>query len=224
MPKILVATFGWTEQYVLSSILRHGLERGDVVTLLVPAKEDEKSEIILRDFQSFLSRYGEGVDLEVERVSIESFDAAVSHIAEVLRNALSRGPEKLILNLSGGMRILILATYLAAILTCPRDVLIELETEDRERSYRVPSLTLRGLIKLREIEKMVLARLLEGPKSTGRLLMELRIPRSTLHKHLKTLRNLGLTEIEKEERMLIAKLTPLGRLILIGLEGGDAKS
>ncbi|MBO3842951.1 MAG: hypothetical protein FGF48_11155, partial [Candidatus Brockarchaeota archaeon] len=67
--KCLVATFGWTEQFVLSSILKYGAASGDEIILLIPDKKDEKSEIILRDFESFIKKYIEGIELRIMRIS-----------------------------------------------------------------------------------------------------------------------------------------------------------
>ncbi|MCS7368050.1 MAG: CRISPR-associated CARF protein Csa3 [archaeon YNP-WB-062] len=216
MAKCIIATFGWTEQFVLSSILKHGIKAGDKIILLIPAKRDEKSEAILRDFEQFLSKYGEGIKLENKRVPLQSFEEAVVSISETLRNILSEGYDRLIINLSGGMRILILAAYVAAFLTCPRDIVIELETEDRERGYIVPNFSIKELIKLKDIERRILEKLDKGIKSTPELLRELNIPRSTLHKHLKELEKNGLLTLKKNGRALTLNITALGKLTLIG--------
>lgn len=216
MPKCLVGTFGWTEQFVLSSILKHGIEAGDRIILLVPAKRDEKSEAILRDFESFLSRYGEGMKLEIRRIPLESFEGAVVEISKILRDELSKGPEKVIVNLSGGMRVLILAAYVAVLLTCPRSTLIELETEDREKSYIIPNPSIKNLLTLRDLEKKILEELSKGARSMRDLMRELKIPRSTLHKYLKELERNGLISLRKDGRLLTLEMTPLGKLIMIG--------
>lgn len=215
VPKCLVATFGWTEHYVLSSILKHGIEQGDSVILLVPSKRDEKSESIIRDFGSFLHKYGGGMVPEIKRIPLEDFDAAVAAISGILKEALSKKPDRVIVNLSGGMRVLVLAAYVAVLLTCPREVTIELETEDRERSYLVPNLSLRSLIKFRDIEKKILIKLSDGERSVSALLGELRIPRSTLHKYLKSLQGRGLVLLKRSGKALIASVTPLGKLVLL---------
>jgi len=218
MPKCLIATFGWTEQFVLSSILKHGIEVGDWIILLVPDRRDEKSEVIIRDFESFLNRYGEGIELKVERVPLDSFDHAVAKVSEVLREVLSKNPEKVVINLSGGMRVLILATYIAVLLACPRDVMIELETEDRERSYHIPNLSIRGLVKLNEIDRVILKELRGCEADTSRLLQKLKIPRSTLHKHLRELESKGLVNLERRGRLLYASITALGKFLSIAAE------
>jgi len=216
MPKCIVATFGWTEQFVLSSILKHGVKAGDKIILLIPAKKDEKSEAILRDFGQFLSKYGEGIKLEDIRVPLQTFEEAVITISGTLKSISSEGYDELIINLSGGMRVLILAAYIATLLTCPKDVTIELETEDRERSYIIPNLSIKELIKLRDIERRILENLNEGIKSTSELLKELGIPRSTLHKYIKELERRGLLTSKKGGRMLTLDITALGKLTLIG--------
>lgn len=219
MSKCLIATFGWTEQFVLSSILRHGVGMGDQIVLLVPDKKDEKSEAILRDFGSFLSKYGEGVKLKVERVPLDNFDDAVTKISKIFREILSMEPERVIINLSGGMRVLILATYIAALLTCPRNVVIELETENRERNYHIPNLSIKGLVELTDIDRMILGKVeAEEEIDTSKLLQYLKIPRSTLHKHLRELESKGLINLERKGKLLHVSITPLGKFLSIAAE------
>jgi len=213
--KCLIATFGWTEQFVLSSILRHGVGAGDRIVLLIPDRRDGKSEAVLRDFESFLSRYSEGVRLSIERIPLDSFDRMVARISEIFQGISSKAPEKIIINLSGGMRALILATYIATLLTFSENVVIELETEDREKSYRIPNLSIKGLVKLTEIDKKILENLGEEGADTSKLLRHLKIPRSTLHKRLRELESRGLISIERKGRLLHAFTTSLGKFLSI---------
>jgi len=213
MSKYLIATFGWTEQFVLSSILKYGIEAGDKIILLVPDRKDERSEIVLRDFESFLEKYGERIELKIQKIPVGSFEEAVSKISEIFFQLLSRRPEKVIVNLSGGMRILILATYTAVQLTCPKDTVIELETEDRSKCYHIPNLSLKNFIKLTETDQKILQILKTGGANTIRLLRELQIPKSTLHKRLRELKSKGLIHLEKKGRTLHASVTTLGKLL-----------
>ncbi|MEM2189290.1 MAG: CRISPR-associated CARF protein Csa3 [Nitrososphaerota archaeon] len=220
MLKCLIATFGWTEQFVLSSILKYGISPHDEIVLLVPDRKDERTEIILRDFESFLKRYGEGVKLHVKKISLESFERAVKEVSEVILEILSVNPEQIIVNLSGGMRALILATYTALQLISPKNLTIELETEDRSKCYMLPSLSLRTLIRLGRIDERILKLLSIRSMSTTDLLKELKIPRSTMHKHLKELNSLGLILLERKGKMLYASLTQLGNFLSIILTHG----
>lgn len=210
--KCLVATFGWTEQFVLSSILKYGVTSGDEIILLIPDKKDEKSEIILRDFESFIKKYIEGIELRIVKISLESFEAAVREIAGILKGIVSRSPEKLIVNLSGGMRALILATYTALQLLPPVNVNVELETEDRSKCYHIPNISLKTLIKIDHIGKSILAMLRDQSLTTKQLLKEFNIPRSTLYKRLKELEMKGLIELRRKGKMLQASITPLGAI------------
>lgn len=217
MVKCLIATFGWTEQFVLSSILKYGLSPRDEIVLLIPDKKDEKTEIILRDFESFLKKYSEGVKLQMKKISLESFERAVKEISGVILEILSTNPEHVIVNLSGGMRALILATYVALQLISPKNLTIELETEDRLKCYMLPNLSLKMLIRLGKIDEKILKLLSIKNMSTADFLKELQIPRSTLHKHLKELSSLGLILLERRGKMLYASLTRLGNLFSIVL-------
>lgn len=222
MVKYLIATFGWTEQFVLSSILKYGLSPQDRILLLIPDRKDEKSEIILRDFESFLKKYSKEVSLCIKKISLESFNEAVKKISEILIEALSSKPDQLIVNLSGGMRALILATYIALQLISPKNLVIELETEDRSKNYLLPNLPYKMLVKLSKIKEKILLLLTIRPQNTVELLRELRIPRSTLHKHLKELNSLELISLERRGKTLYASLTQLGEFFSIILTHGKA--
>lgn len=217
MVKCLIATFGWTEQFVLSSILKYGLSPCDEIILLIPDKRDERSEIILRDFESFLKKYSEGVRLQVKKIRLESFEGAVREISKTILEILSTNPEQVIVNLSGGMRALILATYTALQLVSPKNLTIELETEDRSKCYLLPNLSFRTLIRLSKIDEKILELLSIRCLNTTELLKELRIPRSTLHKHLKELNSLDLISLERKGKMLYASITQLGGFFSITL-------
>ena len=213
--KCLIATFGWTEQFVLSSILRHGVGAGDRIVLLIPDRRNGKSEAILQDFESFLSKCGEGVRLSIERIPLDSFDHMVARISEIFQEISSKAPEKIIINLSGGMRALILATYIATLLTFSKNIVIELETEDREKTYCIPNLSIKGLVKLTEIDNKILESIVEEGADTSKLLQHLKIPRSTLHKRLRELESKGLISIGRRGRLLHASVTSLGKFLSI---------
>lgn len=213
MPKCLITTFGWTEQFVLSSILRYGLNKGDEIVLLIPDLKDEKSEAIIKDFSSFLRKYSEGIELRVERIPIDNFSSAVTRIARVIKRVKSKG--ECIFNLSGGMRILILATYTAILLLCPRNVKIEVETEDRKKVFEIPNISVESLIKLSDIDRKIIKSISVKERTSSELIRELAIPTSTFHKHIKKLEKTGLLKITRKGRKLVIKSTDLGRILTL---------
>ena len=218
MPKSLIATFGWTEQFVLSSVLKYGLEQGDKIVLLVPDVKDEKSEAVIRDFKAFLKKYGEGIEVTVRRVSLESFDSAVATIASIIRELSSRG--ECIFNLSGGMRVLILAAYTAILLTCPKKVKIEVETEDRKRVFGIPNIAIGELVRLKDASYRILTEVVSKEILSSELIKKLKMPISTFHKNLRELERNGLIELRREGRSYMIRASPLGKLVVLasGLE------
>ena len=211
MSKTLIATFGWTEQFVLASILKYGLDSGDRIVLLVPEGQDEKSETAIRDFRGFMEKYGSGIEISVMPVSLESFSSAVVQISRVIKNALGKG--ECVFNLSGGMRILILAAYCAILLTSPRNVVVEVEREDRKRVFRVPNISISQLVRFTGLEERVLAELRSGVNLASDLGKRLGVPASTFHKCIWRLRDKGLIELRRRKRTYLVKLTPLGEIL-----------
>lgn len=206
MSKSIIVTFGWTEYPVIGSIVRHGLESEDKVILLIPADKDERAEKAMDDLKAFI-RNIPGVKLVEERVDISDFLGAVIRIKTILEKC----ENPIIMNLSGGMRILVLAAYLASLFT--KNVEVEIESENRKFRTHLPSVDVIQLMKLKNKHLRMLDMLQQFKDEcpVGELMRMLKFSRSTLYACIKVLREIGL--IEKTNRKGKIRITSKGILV-----------
>lgn len=213
MVKSIVVTFGWTESPVIGAIVRHGFEPGDRIILLKPAERDDRAEKAIGDLKTFFCSLV-GVELVEKEVDISNFVNAVIAIKRLLDSeCLSRD---VIVNLSGGMRILVLATYLASLFT--RNVRLEIEAENRRIRTILPSINISQLPRLKKNHIKIL-RLLQSSKDAlpvRDLLSALKIPRSTFYACVKDLKNMRLVESYNKG---LLKITDKGNLLTILIGG-----
>ncbi|MBS7612289.1 CRISPR locus-related DNA-binding protein [Candidatus Bathyarchaeota archaeon] len=206
MSKSIIVTFGWTEYPVIGSIIRHGLESKDKVILLIPADKDERTEKAINDLKAF-TRNIPSVELIEERIDISNFLGTVIRIKTILE----RCKDRIIVNLSGGMRILVLATYLASLFT--KNVEVEVESENRKFRVYLPSVDVVQLMKLKNKHLRVLDMLqqFKGECLVGELMRMLKFSRSTLYACIKDLRDMDL--VKKTNRKGKIRITNKGILV-----------
>lgn len=213
MARSIVVTFGWTESPVIGAIVRHGFEPGDRIILLKPVDRDERAEKAISDLRAFLSNLA-GVELVEKEVDVRSFVDAVIAIKRLLdRERLNRN---VIVNLSGGMRILVLAAYLASLFT--RNVKLEIETENRKVWTALPSINISQLSRLKRnhVRILRLLQISKGVSSVRDLLSALKLPRSTFYACVRDLKDMELVESYGKG---LLKITDKGNLLTILLGG-----
>jgi CRISPR locus-related DNA-binding protein len=215
--RTFIATIGWTEWPVTSALLKYGLSKGDRIILLFPEKRDERSRAVVNDVRSFVSKFAPGV--EVSEVPVAVHDPAVA-IAELTR-LISRERGELIVNLSGGMRALVIETMLALTLLRVRDLTVELRTEDKV-DIQIPRIwgTFMGLSPKEEGVLKVMGE--RAPLSLSDLAAALKVSMAKAHRlseHLERLGAITSKRVGKERRM---ELTPMGRILLAAMAGDGA--
>ncbi|MEM4488614.1 MAG: CRISPR-associated CARF protein Csa3 [Desulfurococcaceae archaeon] len=219
MNKTVLATFGWTEASVISSILRHGLSNGDKILLIMPERRDERSEAALRDLKAFITTHLKNIGISELRITI---DNPATSIYELKRAIEAERDRKCIINLSGGMRAVVVFTYIAALLAEHPNIVVELETEDRKTVIEVPKMRLADFIevkKLPQLAKEIMKKLLRGPLDVATLRKDLNAPTSTLYYAQMKLLERGYIMREKKGKTFILKLTPFGELLARLMEG-----
>lgn len=217
--KTIFVTFGWTESPAISSILRHGLSGGDRITLITLERRDERSEAALRDLKAFITNYARDIEISELRVNV---DDPVTSIFKLKRALEEEKGRKCIVNLSGGMRAIVLFTYIASLLTEHPDVTVELETEDKRAVIEVPKLKLTDLIeveKLSHLSREIMKELLVGPLKATELREKLKAVPSTFHYAQEELLKRGYIVRERKDKTYILRLTPRGKLLAKLLEG-----
>ena len=210
----LVMTLGFEPGPLVSSVASHaaeGFNPGAEIIVLTPDFPDERAERAWRQLQNIfdMMKLGEaGVTLLRRTINLDDFSKAVVQV-KALFSKLSG--KKVCISLTGGMRALILATFVAYLLTDwrePPDV--EISLEGRGVILKVPTVV-SVLAPLIDEKKMSLLRVMSPNRvyRPGELCKLFGKDRSTLYRYLKALCNTGL--IRRVDRGF--KLTELGEIL-----------
>lgn len=215
MKRLIIATIGFEEKFMIRAITRHGLDKGDHI-LLITGPSTEKSMNAINLIKGFVTKYyGKDVSLSIKEVPISDFYTSVLTIKQSI---IERAKEltNVIVNLSGGMRVLIIATLLALAMLNLKNVLIEIETEDSSSIITIPTEMLSlGQSKLGKRLLDILRILVESqtPLSVSEIAKELQLDESTIRRHLLKLRRMKLIEVKKPKPLMVQP-SPLARLLV----------
>lgn len=220
---VYVFTFGWSPEFVIRPLLEESVP-SDVTILLVASKPEsdyaaKRVKEALNQVKNFLE-LARIHDLQYVEVDVNA------EFLEICRNVLravkrfADTADRIKFYLTGGMRVLIIATLIVARLlgAAHRNVEIRLSMEDRPVTYTVPLSVLEvspGSLTDAQIEVLRLLKMLSEARFE-----DLALGRSpvTVRKHLTKLRELGLVSFTSRGRKQFYRLTPLGELILEALE------
>ncbi|MEM1941003.1 MAG: CRISPR-associated CARF protein Csa3 [Candidatus Caldarchaeum sp.] len=211
MRKTIMVTLGYTEWPVVSSLVKHGLESGDRIVTIVPLKSDARSAAAIQEIRNFLSKFSPGVSLEVLTVDVIKFEQAVATVLKRLFKEKKEG-RNVIVNLSGGMRILILETYTALLLSGSAAV-SEIVTEDKQE-LALPSLSTVSVLSLLKESDLRVLEAAKNSESVVALAKTARLPLATAYRRVVALEKMGLLATVKRDRVRTVSLTALGRVIL----------
>ena len=201
---IFVITLGFDEKFALRAIFRRGLRAGDKVILVVPENEDPRAEKAFSTLQQFVFRSVPEVSVERFRIPAKNFPKAVSLVRKLASNLLRSG-EKVVLNLSGGQRMVILEVLAGFLSHGVSDIEVEVESEDSSAIATFP-LTMMTNIGLDHEDLEILKALAHSPMKFTQIYSELSISKSSAWRRLKKLIKLGL--VKKLNKTYI--LTELG--------------
>lgn len=195
---ILLVTIGFDEKFQIRALMRRFKEIDKVV--IVGYFNEERAKKALESFINVINTAG--VNYELLEVNPYSFDNLIVRISKFINK--NKG-NRLIVNLSGGMRILILGVILSFIINGV-DAEIEVETEDFKT---VVSIRLKDLmpISLSNDHINILKAIKEGYDSINSLHSYLKIPLSTVWRRVKELKSEGLLTEDLQ-------LTYRGKLLL----------
>lgn len=198
---ILVVTLGFDEKFLIRSFMRRFGELDKVV--IIGSFDNERSINALQSFENIVKKVG-GPPYEILEVKPYPFDELIVKVSQVIRR--NKG-SKFILNLSGGMRILILGVLFAFLIN-DVDAEIEMETENFEylTSFRISDLK---PVPLSDVHLNILRAIRDGYDTINSIHNYLSIPLSTVWRRVKEMKENGLLA---EETKL--KITSKGQLIL----------
>jgi len=209
--KTIIITFGFDEKFAIRGLLRNGLNYGDKVLVFTAKPIIDKVERALHILEEFVSKYYRGVTFKVVSVNVQDFNSAILQIGRTLREEAEG--EKII-NLSGGMRSLIIET-LAAVLIMGMEGEVEVELENFEGVIKFPLNIIKVKPPLSEEFKKILNTLIEeGGLSISELSRRLNVAKSTIHRRIKILKEMGLVETEYERKRLMCSATSIAKLFI----------
>jgi len=205
----LITTLGFDEKFTIRFLMRHS-EGSRVLYVITAEPMEERAEKALRNVEDFVRRYLEGVELITKSVNPANPPEAIKAFKEIF----TKHPGELFaINVSGGMRALILELVTAAVISRVNGHL-EIELENFRGVVRIPLAAFTTPPPGSEEVKILKALAKVGGMAARELSKELGIPRSTLYKYLGNLLNNKLVKSVKYEGRVYYEITELGLMFI----------
>jgi len=210
--RVFLCSFGFDEKFVLRCLVRYGFSVGDIVKLITSDPPDSRVLDAYRRVEELARRLGGSSELLA--VDYRDLDRAISVIIGIVGGL--RGNE-VIVNLSGGMRILICLILIALMLAETKSkIKIEIETEDLKSLVDIPQKILKlpkfrmGGAKLKIAEILVS----RGELSVTELATAIGKDKSLMSRHIRDMEEVGLIHTERMGRTKIVKPTNILRALI----------
>ncbi len=218
MPKCFIVTFGWNTEIVVNLTVRQQVVESDIFYLVIPTgPQNPKTQKAINTLREFFSSKAPGVSLDLRYVDIRNYYEGVINILNLIVSKISEGYD-IFVCVSGGMRILILMTYTAALIARNlfpgRIKLTKMSVEGLTEPVDLmfPPLTLPDV---RDADLAVLEVLYDGVElDTDDIAEKLGKSKSTIHRAIRRLERLGLIRVIKRERKFFAKISKTGQMYL----------
>jgi CRISPR locus-related DNA-binding protein len=213
---IIAITFGFDEKFAIRALLRHfASDRTRVVVLLPEDGQDDRVERGLSVLNDFVKRYVNEEGVEVVKVPVGDFLGSVLFLARTFRMWAER---PIILNLSGGMRLLVVEALCAALMSRV-PMTVEVESEDG-KALAAFSTTDLSFPEIDEVDRQIIESLARGFRTLGLLSEELGLSKPTVWRRLKRLADAGMLQLSQGKRgEVVASLTERGQIYCELLSG-----
>ena len=209
--KTIIFSLGFDISGVVSALTTMSLEPGDKLIFVIPSRDTERAQRARRELEGFLKLLAaRGLNLSHEylRVNEENVQEALSSIM----SAILSGKGEIYLEATGGLRSIVVALTLAAVVL--RDRIASFHTVAESSGKRVPvPIISPALLNLDPVDKEILklAASAKGEVTAPYLEVELEISKPTATRRLRNLSKKGLlTQIAKKPAKY--RLTPIGWL------------
>jgi len=190
--KALVATLGFDERHVVKSLIDIGMSNVVYIILLVPNWGlDERSRKAISMITNIAGLAGiEESRVIVYEVDVLDFFDSIREILDMFNELYLRGVDEFILSLGGGLRILVIEAYTAALMApkhISEKIVVRIGIEGRVEhvSFNIKNLPL--CLQISEHELTILEKLKKQITSISELSRETNTPRSTIWKTLQKL-------------------------------------
>ncbi len=210
MKTALIATIGFDEKFCYRAIMRHGIKKGDRV-ILISGKITDRVEKACDWVKKLLkTSYGDEVTVDFVEIDINSLENSIKTVSSLIEELSNY---HIVVNLSGGMRALVIIVLLSCIKTS-KDLEIEIETEDFQGLLTISKKLLK-LIKnpLPEDKVEILKKIAAGTSDARSLSDLLDRDITTVRRHLSFLKELDLITVEKRKPLRF-KITELGKMFV----------
>jgi len=202
----LVATLGFDEKFTIRFVMRY-VGRFSDLSVVTAEPMDERAAKALRSVEDFITRFVGGARVSVITVNPLNVHDSVARLKEVFKRY-----EEYVINLSGGMRALIIELLLAAVLARARGE-IEIELENFSGVVTIPLKVFTHYL-LSSDEVVVVKTLLKlGSATAKELVKESGLPRSTLYRCLKALVGKGLVKASKVDKTNIYSPADIAKML-----------
>jgi CRISPR locus-related DNA-binding protein len=193
---IVAVTFDSDEKFAVKALLRHYSERRRVVAIVPEGYQDDRGLSVLNDF---VKRYVNEEGVELIKVPIGDFHGSVLTLARAFRSWAER---PIILNLSGGMRLLVVEALCAALISRV-PMTIEVESEDGKALVAFITDDL-SIPEIDEVDRQIIESLARGVRTLDPLSERLGISKPTVWRRLRRLERAGMVKLSKGRRREIA--------------------
>jgi CRISPR locus-related DNA-binding protein len=206
---IIAVTSGFDEKFAIRALMRHPpSDRTRVVVLLPEEGQDERVERGLSVLNDFVKRYVNEEGVELMKVPIWDFHGSVLTLARAFRSWAER---PIILNLSGGMRLLVVEALCAALISRV-PMTIEVESEDGKALAAFITNDL-SFPEIDELDRRIMESLARGVRTLGLLSEELGIYKPTVWRRLRRLERAGMVKLSQgKRREVVVSLTERGQI------------
>lgn len=195
MKKLFISTLGFEEIFLIRFLLRNQPLPGDIVLVVSAFPDEARSMKAYQEVEAFLARYMPEVKLERIQVPVNKVYQSITIIAQKIR---SLNISNTIINLSGGMRILVIEVLAAVKMVLGDDADIEMELEDMREIVRFkPSIMNLKVPSTRQIHILNAMKELGKNATLSKIANKTKIPRSSVYKEIRRMKEEGfITKID----------------------------
>ncbi|MEM4971936.1 MAG: CRISPR-associated CARF protein Csa3 [Sulfolobales archaeon] len=209
MARILVSTIGFDEKFVIRALIKH-LSNIDSFIGILSTPVEQRARQAADNIEKFIEKYmdsGKRIPYSFEEIDVSDPYTAIAKIRRIF------SPEnEYIVNLSGGMRALIITVLIAFVISRARGI-IEIELENFLGTISIdPRVLIAGPLSSDE-EKIVNTIKRLGKATYREIIKETGIPRATVFKHLSILRSKGVIQQQREGKNTYYLLTNIGKAL-----------
>lgn len=189
MKKLFISTLGFEEIFLIRFLLRNQPLPGDIILIISPFPDESRSIKAYQEVESFLAKYMPEVKLERIQVPVTKIYQAIMLIVQKIR---SLNISNAIVNLSGGMRILVIEVLAAVKMVLGDNADVEVELEDRREIVRFkPSVMDLRIPTIKQIRILSAMMKLGKDATLSKISNMTKIPRSSVYKEIKRMKEEG---------------------------------